>query len=340
MPFIRARQAVVIYSQSPTRHSALDREVSTEGTRLPKYAPQYQRSLRLEAVAAWASAGLGSPRAPFPIEKAFVDRLAQRSVPAFRPLPLNDSESVAYHREVSLLIDAFDAFPNRVDLSFDSTWRAFEAGLHDLRGPDSQNTTLGLSDFARSLGADEAHAMDLAIAALPQQALEFLIARWIDGPTDGNKLSRRLANAGSTGSRLSLLRELLRAQYDLSDLQDRRKAARLLLLAMRGETINLQGTRLELSADDRVLVLVSGLLFDLRNVRAHGAVPSPFTSSAASLRTFTLPYYAFVITYFLYMTTAIRRGHLGSHVTAAALRTNLLENLAAARDVMGRHWYV
>lgn len=304
---------------------------------MPKYAPKHQRSLRLQAVAAWADAGLGSPRASFPIERAFADRLSQRAGPAFRPLALADSESVPYHREVSLLIDAFDAFPGRVDLSFDSTWRAFEAALHDLRGPESHNTTVELTRFTRSLRADEAQSMDVAIAALPQQALEFLIAQWVDGPEDGNKLARRLANAGT---HLSHLRGLLRDHYDLLDLQDRRKAARLLLLAMRGETVDLRGARLELTANDRVLVLVSGLLFGLRNVRAHGAVPSPFTSSAASLRTFTLPYYAFVITYYLYMTTAFRRGHLGSHVTSAELSANLLENLAAARDVMGRHWHV
>lgn len=308
------------------------------GVWLPEYAPKHARSLRLRAIAAWSEAGLGTSRSPFPIELAFARRLDRHAGPGFIPLRLPDSDSVAYHREVSLLIDAFDAFPQRVDISFDSMWRAFEAGLHDLRRAGDNNTTNALSEFARNLQADELSAVEVATCALPQQALEFLVARWIEGAAEGNKLSRRLAKAGSAFGGAGSLREHLRGQYDLSDMQHRRKAARLLFLMMRGRPVIVSGIPFKLSANDRAIVLMSGLLFGLRNDRAHGAVPSPFTSSAATLRTYTLPYYAFVTTYYLYMVTALRRGHLGSEFTVDALRRNLGGNLDAARAVMGWHW--
>ena len=167
-----------------------------------------------------------------------------------------NSDSVAYHREVSLLIDAFDAFPQRVDLAFDSTWRAFEAGLHDLRDAGDQNTTVALAAYARGLGQGEPGAMSSAIESLPQQALEFLVTRWIDGPVEGSKLSRRLANGGANQEGPAEIRDLLRAQYNLGELHDRRKAARLLLLAMRGQAVTISSRRVTLSSADRVLVLV------------------------------------------------------------------------------------
>jgi len=305
---------------------------------LPKYAPRHARFLRLSAVNAWSEAGLGASRDRFPIEVAFAERLNQHARPGFTPLRMPDSDSVEYHREVSLLIDAFDAFPQRVDISFDSTWRAFEAGLHDLRNAGDSNTTNGLSELARALQSEEASAVECATRALPQQALEFLVTRWIDGALDGNKLALRLARGGAAIGGPAELREHLRSQYDLREMGDRRKAARLLLLVMRGKSVTVSGSPIELSVNDRALILFSGLLFGLRNDRAHGVVPSPFTSSAATLRTYALPYYAFVATYHLYMTTALRRGHLGPEITADVLQQNLESNLDAARAVLGRHW--
>lgn len=304
---------------------------------MPGYQPTYLRSLRLAAVATWADQGLGKPRDRFPIEVDFLERLSRYAPQSFRPLEMPDSSSVVYHREVSHLVDAFDAFPQRVDLAFDSTWKAFETGLHDLLGISGSNTTLGVNDFIASFGVEEFSAMRIVNKGMPQQAAEFLVAKWIATPKE-DRLVRRVkaANVGSLA--LVELRARLREQYDFADPSDRRKAARLLLIAMREERVEVSHIQIELTPADRAVILVSGLLYGLRNERVHGAAPSPFTSSAATLQTFTLPHYAFVTTYFLYMTTARRRGHLGQGIDASALQQNLVANLDSARGFMGRHW--
>jgi hypothetical protein len=306
---------------------------------VPEYEASYERSRRLAAIANWALTGLGEPRAPFPIEQHFMSRLSRVDGPVFRALPMIDAGDTGYHLEVSFLVDAFDQFPRRIDLAFDSAWKAFESGLQDLMGPERSNMTVDLDGYASLLSREEAEAIDAVTFALPQQATEFFLRRWVGPEPDYNvRVRNRIQNACSRTEAPLTLRQAIIEKYSLGDLAQQRKAGRLLGRAMRGEPVDVLGRGIALSVSDRALLVLSGICYTLRNDRFHGGVPSPFTSSAATLKTFTLPYFAFATTYYLYMSTALRRGLLDSEITSAALRDNLVQNLAAAEIAMGRHW--
>lgn len=91
-----------------------------------------QREERLKIINSWSEVGVQKERVKLPIETDFRERVDKADV-FFKPIRIDDIGSVegnedwvAFHRQVSYLIDAFDLCPYRVDLAFDSVWRAFE----------------------------------------------------------------------------------------------------------------------------------------------------------------------------------------------------------------------
>lgn len=100
---------------------------------MPSNDPTFHRAARLRAIQTWSLKGLGAERASFPVEQQFRDRVARCDGAFFTPLDFpSPTDDVRFHREVSFLVDAFDQFPGRVDLSYDAAWKAFESGVTEL----------------------------------------------------------------------------------------------------------------------------------------------------------------------------------------------------------------
>lgn len=185
-------------------------------------------------------------------------------------------------------------------------------------------------------GAAYQPAIESALHAGPQQAWEFMTDRWLVSPD--HRVLRRIADPDDPEHQCThhLLKAIASQYSDLATLADQRNAGRLIRLVMRGEQVNVDGEQFRLDLRQRTRLLLAGLLYTLRNDRVHGSMPSPFTSSAATLKTYTLPHYAFAVTYFLFLVTAVERGHV--QISAQTLTRNLQANLSIAQSVMDRHW--
>ncbi|MFG3617306.1 hypothetical protein [Nocardia sp. NPDC047654] len=301
----------------------------------------FHRRERIAAIAEWSKAGVQQPRRPLPIERAFAERVAQMNRPLFRPLELPNVGGVEYHRQVSYLVDAYDSIPARVDIAFDSVWKAFEAAT---KRAASGNVTDRLKKLAAGSGLDSG-ILSLLLADIPAQSCEYLFKRLVIDfgslvdPEERHRHqpNRRLAGVGDQD--FATLLSVLQTRYGSNgDHADHRKGAMLLRRALSGEKVDLQGVDVTLSLPVRSAVLLSGLLYTARNDRFHGESFSPFVSSAATIRTYTHPYFLFLASYSLLSSLWLGSGPCGVGLQRDDVVANISANLEAAHDLFGRHW--
>ena len=113
----------------------------------------------------------------------------------------------------------------------------------------------------------------------------------------------------------------------------------LLRLAMQGDTLTLGDVgEFRLETTSRARILISLFLYTTRNERFHGSSFSPFFSSAASLRTYTHPYFAFLASYYLLLSLWLEKRPLVMGVDLDGLIESLDDNLKMAFEIFGRHW--
>lgn len=299
----------------------------------------YHRQERMAAIARWAAVGTQEKRRPLPIEADFLKRVEKANRPLFIPLEVQDGETVQFHQQVSYLVDAFDGLPTRVDVAFDSTWKAFESASEVIV---HGNITERLSKLAKSSSIDEVVLNEL-LKQIPAQSCEFLFKRIIgdsSGTTDGDLFSRqpnkRLWHFGD--DEIVYLIRYLNDRYSANEPDIRRKGAMLLRRAIQGEELTLGERQMTLSLNARSAMLLHGLLYTSRNERVHGESFSPFVSSTASIKTYTHPYFSFLASYSLLLCVWAAEHESKSVNDVALVRANLKRNLDAAADVFGRHW--
>ncbi|MCP2047523.1 UNVERIFIED_ORG: hypothetical protein J3D58_001595 [Paenarthrobacter nicotinovorans] len=298
------------------------------------YDPTHHRSERLRAMARWADVGVLEVRSPLPIERAFLERIAQKSDTFFKPIAINNLDSVPFHRAVSYLVDAFDSLPRRVDIAFDSTWKAFELETKEVH---SGNVTDRLKAAA---GVVESSIVERLCDSFPVQSCEYLFKRLVSDVVDESiehGLKNRILH--STDEDIRQLLDHLQKNYASGSPESRRNGALLLRRALRGETLNLgdvAGFRLETIS--RARILISLFLYTTRNERFHGASFSPFVSSAASLRTYTHPFFAFLASYYLLLSVWLDTRPQVLSVNQDGLLESLTKNLNTTTEIFGRHW--
>lgn len=298
------------------------------------YDATYERSRRLRVIERWADVGVLERRTAFPIEQAFADRVAQRSSVFFRPVAINNLDSTTFHRELSYLIDGFDSLPSRVDVAFDSTWKAFELETNKVH---AGNVTERLRATA---GVVDPAIVAKLCQSFPVQSCEYafkrLVADFADESAEYGLKNRVLY---STDSSIQQLLEYLTVTYGRGSLESQRRGALLLRRALKGEILQLGETsEFQLNVGSRARVLISLFLYTMRNERFHGSSFSPFISSKASLRTYTHPFFAFLASYYLLLAVWIETRPQATGLSRQGLLASLVENLNIAMDIFGAHW--
>ncbi|WEV42487.1 hypothetical protein OZX57_03345 [Bifidobacterium sp. ESL0682] len=138
-----------------------------------------QHRQRFAVIKQWSISGIERPRESFYVEEEFKQRLRENDCDTFfKPVQLNDSEDMHYNLEVSYLIDAFDELPHRVDLAFDSAWKALESALSF--NYSSGNTTENLNQFVNEDFLESNDICDLLCKNIPIQSCEYLYNRLIE----------------------------------------------------------------------------------------------------------------------------------------------------------------
>lgn len=237
----------------------------------------------------------------------------------FQPIKIEAGKDPDYQRCVGHLLDALDELPHRPDYAFDHFFRTIDiAGSPLFLGKGLKGICQKLSDSL--LAADRANweeIIDKLCAAIPLRTYELLAKRLLAAPpTDssgGNEaLYKRATAAFGSSFHTAFIQKFTRdsgGQLIVDPTNaTRQNAAKLLKLYMSGK----KGTRLKAASDPaldltkqqnvpshrrRSEVLLSLLLFTLRNERAHGNTISPFRTSKATLERYQSYYFIMLASY-------------------------------------------
>jgi hypothetical protein len=253
----------------------------------------------------------------FKAEVQFKERVQQFAINTlFFPYQIPQTQNPDIHISVSYLLDAVDSLPLRPDHAFDWTWRAFEY-LTKKAFPSSGSITETLRKgvtptlsayFAANQRAGDAY-FDL-LKHIPVQTCEYLLKRIIDGApytfTPGNHKNlssyakRMLFEDGnppvvSPPFQTALIH--LSSNYNYALTAERRNGALLLRRLIRGESLVLGTTPVQLTRDEISFFVISGLGYGFRNDRAHAKSIAPFRSSAASISTYAHCWFMFLLIY-------------------------------------------
>lgn len=315
---------------------------------------------RINFIRDWTADRSVYPEALFDIEEQFLERLKKTGGLRFRPLPMPNIDDRDYHIILTFIIDALRFLPLRPDLAFDACWKALENVAAELTG--QSKTTEALMSLARDhsgpLCKDDMalrHAATELFAAAPVQTWEDvsknLIALLIEEFDENGKLKSkpqeravarviRFPDANNINQLEYLLLDLKRSHAPNGTLtaEGQRKCALFLRRLFRG-TLDESKTSVrgafDLSVNDKVHFMISGVMYTFRNQRFHGSRPTPFFTSAASMTTYAHAYFMFLCTYsFLLLVLNLQPRFA---LTPHDVSENILANVASLKLLFERH---
>lgn len=299
---------------------------------------------RVEAISDWSLNGVKESRRLIGVEKFFSERV-KASRGCFYPIKLNDNVDLDYQREVGYLIDAFDALPMRPDFAFESVWKALESETRVYNPKES--ITRRMIMLAEQ--GDMRVLMKL-VEAMPLQSCKYLFkiivtdyimpsARGASVDIGAVQESKRVDSVAKESGQLSELFDYMRETFHVSDPSSVRQGALLLRHGLRGDPVHMgEGNYLCLDQEARALILIPIYLYSARNDRFHADFSSPFISGVATVRTYTLPYHAFMVAYHMLLEIWLRKRPNVVSGTVNSVTALLDQNLDYMRDLFGKHW--
>ena len=252
-------------------------------------------------------------------EEKFARQLSLNGgVAPFQPIPISTNDDHEYQRCVGHFLDALDQIPNRPDYAFDHFYRVIDKGGSALF-PDQGNKGIAQGLGKKFLAHNRLlweSVIDSLCISMPLRTLEFLAKRVLAAeplaPEPNKALHNRAQNAFGQRFHSAFIRKYTCNElgFPIADAANasRTDAAKLLKLYMSGKA----GTRTKTGVDPaldltaptnvpdharRFEVMLSLLLFTIRNERAHGITISPFRTSKSSIDRYESYYYTMLLAY-------------------------------------------
>ncbi|GBQ43486.1 hypothetical protein ACM0P6_09045 [Komagataeibacter sucrofermentans] len=268
---------------------------------------------RVEAHNIWPA------KTSFKAEEMFIRRLSEiKDKELFKPISIAQNSNADYQRCVGHLLDALDQVPHRPDYAFDNFFRIIDIAASpwfSRRG--IKGIVQGTS--SRLFTADSTsweQIIDSLCLAMPLRTYELLAKRLLAAALtqegENDPLYKRALHAFGPKFYPAFVRKYALDKSgnlcpNIAE-TNRGNAASLLKLYMSGKA----GTRSKPASDpaldltkkenlgspnQRSEVLLSLLLFTIRNERAHGNVLSPFRTSKSTLERYESYYFIMLLSY-------------------------------------------
>lgn len=318
------------------------------------------REKRINFINTWTIDHSMYPETLFEIEQYLIERLKSKGSLEITPLHMPNLDDRQYHIVITFIIDALRFLPLRPDLAFDSCWKGLEVVSKELTGKSNVTGSIecGTRDFWGPLYRTDQQvraSVSKLLAAAPVQTWEDvsknLVSDVIDDYDDNGKLisgkqARHVARVirFPDNSSLNELEKLLvdlrrrHAPVGQIDAEGQRKCALFLRKLFRNELDESRTTirgAFTLSDEDRLHFLVSGVMYTYRNQRFHGSRPSPFFTSAATLKTYAHSYFMFLCAYSFLLIAIYLQAKV--QFSANELGENISKNVDALVAFFGRH---
>ncbi len=266
--------------------------------------------MRVEAQNGWPNAS------EFQAEVKFAERLSLHGKAAlFKPIRLAVIDDNDYQRCIGHLIDGMDALPYRPDYFFDHCFKVIDfCGTSIIPGGGIKKVTekLGVKLVASAESEWTAIANQIA-EHIPNPSLEYLAKRLLEPQDDF--LAQLRKRAGDCFSPNRFAQIILKYSGHSSEKSSGtpstdtvKKFALFLKAYLHGKVQNSRNkpshALLDLGASanipstaTRLQVILSLLLFHVRNERAHGENMSPFRTSKSKLERYRYYYFQMLVTY-------------------------------------------
>lgn len=240
-------------------------------------------------------------------------------VQLFETIKLSDTsrdvlyKQAKFNKLVSGIMDIYDELPYRPDNAFDIAWRSLEILMthhKNIAWPDDNDKTAHLmSRTAKELTLPliekdqrvcdmvEAFLADMPLSVLRYAIIRCYIKHDLAINTHIEKVSKRAENIMGNA-----LYEDIKKQYKLEeevkpDADVERRASLLLQKILKGDQVTVNGNEHQMNIENRLMFILSCILFTHRCERFHGDYFSPFKSDRASLDTYAFSYYALSFCY-------------------------------------------
>lgn len=280
---------------------------------------------------------------PFDAEKEYQKRCSDYSdkygsVP-FLPMKMWDNDDITYNIFVSKLIDSLEMMPLWPNRAFAFLFGGFDyySGVIIRNG----NMTIRLKRIATEIieltkvNCDVWEIIKLLFDEIPMSVSAYIYKREF---TD-TKVYNRVANDECdkpTHRKQLLLSINAKYGFDANSPGTIRKANALIRRLFRNDTIDVDGNSFNISNEDRLQILLSGLLYTLRNDTLHGLSISMTKSSQTSARRYALNYYSFLALYTISMIFVIRNDMtINENEKYVLLKQSISDNISNMKALFG-----
>lgn len=223
---------------------------------------------------------------------------------------------------VSGIVDIYDELPYRPDEGFDIAWRSLEIFMNYQRNiawkNDNDKTPhlikRTVNDMIKPMMRNDHRVKDMLegyLAFIPLSTLIYTVLRcYIEHDLAINTQIEKVS-ARAEDCLTKALYDDIKEKYKLEEKAKPkpyvlRKVAMLLQLILKGEEVEVNGTKYQLPFEKRLEFMLSCVLYTYRCERFHGDYFSPFKSDRADLDTYAFSYYLLSFCY-IYLWTLVCR---------------------------------
>lgn len=223
----------------------------------------------------------------------------------YQPMQLWEDEEQRYNFVISYIIDSLDVLKQYPHHAFAFVFRGIDQYGKYIFGESNETICLKkiAIDFANMIEINDSvkDIFNVLFSNIPFSVNKFLYCELYKSKLNGiesKAYGRIIRNADNTlnDERKSLLDGIYtKFGYDPANYGESiRKGARLLGLLFEREKIEINGIEINISVETKMHLLLSGILYSLRNDYMHGLAISSGKSSMASIERYAMNYYCFL----------------------------------------------
>ncbi|HEI8819659.1 TPA: hypothetical protein SLG99_002012 [Serratia marcescens] len=276
----------------------------------------------------------------FKAELAFKKRLEDKGLDViFSPIKLQYNEDASFQVYLSHYIDGLNTLPFRPDQTFDNNFKVIDdAGRAIFPRGGTKKVLEGLSNkLSINQNLDWQNIIDILTENIPLMTCRYITKNILEAHKDnsfeGCKFQKRIEDCLGKVEYTQLLNQFSSIPNPASSptsLEYIKSASSFMRLYLKGKKTSQSNkpypSKLDLSKASNVLnhakrfdILISLLLYTMRNERAHGASISPFITSKSTLERYESYYFTMLCSYIFSL------GVLSLHGFAGLNSSNILD---------------
>ena len=248
-----------------------------------------------------------------------------------------------YSRAISHFIDSIDVMPYRPNFAFTFAFSALDYYIKEVYS--NFNTTICLKTLAEEIAVLADHNSDVnslleaLFSVVPVSATMYLYKCLCKLKPNDKAYSRLTINCDNTENayRKDII-DSIETKYG-KDTQNRNSAL-LYRKIFNTNVISVDGITKNITKSFRIHLLISGIIYSLRNDSFHGSSMSSTKSSQTTPKRYAMNYYCYIATYKLLMLVLIKNSSISDsdkNTKYTELKDITISNASNFRNLFGNH---